>query len=67
MKPEGVVHLKTDSEFLHGYTLGLLQGLDCEILTAHHDIYGAPEYQPDTQYLREIKNEVAEATSPYLC
>ncbi len=55
MKPEGVVHLKTDSEFLHGYTLGLLQGLGCDILTAHHDIYGAPEYQPDTQYLREIK------------
>ena len=27
LKPEGLVHLKTDSEFMHGYTLGLLQGL----------------------------------------
>jgi len=35
----GIVHLKTDSEFLHGYTLGLLQGLQQEILYAHHHIY----------------------------
>ena len=25
--PEGVVNLKTDSEFMHGYTLGLLHGM----------------------------------------
>ena len=35
----GLIHLKTDSEFLHGYTIGLLQGLGHEILMAHHDIY----------------------------
>jgi len=43
---EGVVHLKSDSEFLHGYTLGLLQQNNHEILYAHHDIYNnsyAPE------------------------
>ncbi|NGZ89763.1 tRNA (guanosine(46)-N7)-methyltransferase TrmB [Psychroflexus maritimus] len=39
LKPEGVVHLKTDSEYMHGYTLGLLQGSGHEILYAHHDIY----------------------------
>ncbi len=55
LKPEGLIHLKTDSEFLHGYTLGLLQGLGHEILTAHHDIYGAPEYKPHTKHLRDIK------------
>ncbi len=36
---KGVVHLKTDSEFLHGYTLGLLQEGNHNILYAHHDIY----------------------------
>ncbi len=36
---EGVVHLKTDSEFLHGYTLGLLQEGEHEIVYAHHHIY----------------------------
>jgi len=40
LKPEGVVHLKTDSEFLHGYTLGLLHGLNHTIHYAHHDVYG---------------------------
>ena len=39
LKPNGVVHLKTDSEYMHGYTLGLLQGSGHEILYAHHDIY----------------------------
>ncbi len=46
VKPGGLIHLKTDSEFMHGYTLGLLHGLGYEILYAHHDIYSnlhAPE------------------------
>ncbi|WP_339702720.1 tRNA (guanosine(46)-N7)-methyltransferase TrmB [uncultured Marixanthomonas sp.] len=40
LKPDGLVHLKTDSEFMHGYTLGLLHGLDEKIEYAHHDVYG---------------------------
>ncbi len=46
LKPDGVVHLKTDSEFMHGYTLGLLQGLDLEVSYANHDVYkneGSPK------------------------
>ncbi len=39
LKPDGIIHLKTDSEFLHGYTIGLLQGMGHEILHAHHDTY----------------------------
>jgi len=39
LNDKGVIHLKTDSEFLHGYTIGLLQGSGHEILYAHHDIY----------------------------
>ncbi len=63
LKKGGIMHLKTDSEFLHGYTLGLLQGLDYQILTAHHDIYGAPEYDPDTPLLREIRTYYEELFS----
>ena len=40
------MHLKTDSEFMHGYTLGLLHGLGLEIVYANHDVYrnaGSPE------------------------
>lgn len=46
LKADGVVHLKTDSEYMHGYTLGLLEGLGHEIQYANHDIYnqeGSPE------------------------
>ncbi|MCB0474973.1 MAG: tRNA (guanosine(46)-N7)-methyltransferase TrmB [Flavobacteriaceae bacterium] len=42
LNPEGIVHLKTDSEFLHGYTLGLLQEGKHEVIYAHHDIYNNP-------------------------
>ena len=63
LKPGGAIHLKTDSEFLHGYTLGLLQGLGYEIETAHHDIYGALEYEPNTPHLREIKTYYEELFS----
>ncbi|MFN2260689.1 MAG: tRNA (guanosine(46)-N7)-methyltransferase TrmB [Psychroflexus sp.] len=39
LNPDGLIHLKTDSEFMHGYTLGILEGLGFEIMYAHHDIY----------------------------
>lgn len=42
----GFVHLKTDSEFLHGYLLGILHEGKHEIMYAHHNIYNsssAPE------------------------
>ena len=42
LKPEGIINLKTDSEFMHGYTLGLLQGEGHEIIYTHHDIYKNP-------------------------
>lgn len=63
LKPGGTIHLKTDSEFLHGYTLGLLQGLGYEIISAHHDIYGAQEYDPKTEKLREIRTYYEELFS----
>ncbi|HLV91930.1 MAG TPA: tRNA (guanosine(46)-N7)-methyltransferase TrmB [Aequorivita sp.] len=46
LRPEGVIHLKTDSEFMHGYTLGLLSGMEEIIEYSNHDVYnnhGAPE------------------------
>ena len=41
LKESGMVHLKTDSEFLHGYLLGLLHEGEHEVLYAHHDIYNS--------------------------
>lgn len=38
---QGLIHLKTDSEFMHGYTLGLLHGLGHKVLYANHNIYNS--------------------------
>ncbi len=46
LKDDGIVHLKTDSEFLHGFTLGILDGYNHEILYATHDLYGNTELTP---------------------
>ncbi len=52
LKPEGTVNLKTDSEFMHGYTLGLLHGEGHDVLYANHDIYrqeGSPSEVTEIQ------------------
>ncbi|OWW26412.1 tRNA (guanosine(46)-N7)-methyltransferase TrmB [Zobellia sp. OII3] len=46
LRPDGLMHLKTDSEFMHGYTLGLLHGLGLTVNYANHDVYkneGSPK------------------------
>ena len=56
LKENGLIHLKTDSEFLHGYTLGLLQGLAKEIVYSNHDIYrlaGSPQIVTSVQTFYE--------------
>ena len=64
LKPEGVANLKTDSEFMHGYTLGLLHGEGHEVLYANHNVYkqgGSPEEVTsiqtfyESQYLEKNK------------
>lgn len=64
LKPDGVVNLKTDSEFMHGYTLGLLHGEGHEVLYANHNVYkqeGSPEEVTsiqtfyESQYLEQDK------------
>ncbi|NHM06691.1 tRNA (guanosine(46)-N7)-methyltransferase TrmB [Flavobacterium sp. CYK-4] len=56
LKPDGVVNLKTDSEFMHGYTLGLLHGEGHQVLYANHDVYknhGSPEIVTSIQTFYE--------------
>lgn len=56
LKPDGVMNLKTDSEFMHGYTLGLLHGEGHEVLYANHNVYkneGAPREVLDIQTFYE--------------
>ena len=56
LKPDGIVNLKTDSEFMHGYTLGLLHGEGHEVLYANHNIYineGSPKEVTEIQTFYE--------------
>ena len=61
----GIVNLKTDSEFMHGYTLGLLHGEGHEILNANHNVYkneGSPKEVTATQTFYE--NQYLEVGKP---
>jgi len=56
LNADGTVHLKTDSEFMHGYTLGLLHGAGHEVLYANHDVYtneGSPKEVTEIQTFYE--------------
>ncbi|QVY64659.1 tRNA (guanosine(46)-N7)-methyltransferase TrmB [Polaribacter sp. Q13] len=56
LNEDGIMNLKTDSEFMHGYTLGLLHGEGHEILYANHTVYkneGAPKEVTETQTFYE--------------
>ena len=64
LKPKGLVNLKTDSDFMFGYSLGILEGKDLKIKYAHHDIYNnksSPEISRQVQtyyekmFLKESK------------
>jgi tRNA (guanine-N7-)-methyltransferase len=58
LKKDGIVNLKTDSEFMHGYTLGLLHGAGHEVLYANHDVYkqeGSPEEVTSIQTFYEAQ------------
>ena len=58
IKPKGYIHLKTDSEFLYGYTLGLIESGWGKLDYAHHDIYHnvhAPEEATAVQTFYEKK------------
>ena len=65
LKPGALLHLKTDSEFMHGYTLGLLHGAGYDVLYANHDVYkneGSPKEVLELQTFYE--NQYLEKGKP---
>lgn len=65
LQQNGLVHLKTDSEFMHGYTLGILQARNMEILYSNHDVYkneGSPKEVLEIQTFYE--NQYLELGKP---
>ena len=65
IKENGEIHLKTDSEFLHGYTLGLLKGLGHEIVYANHNVYRNEGSPPDVLNIQtHYENQFLEMGKP---
>lgn len=52
LKPGGTVNLKCDSEYLHGYTHGIVQLLGLEVEESYHDIY--EQIQPNEGILFDV-------------
>lgn len=42
LKKNAPIHLKTDSQFLHGFTLGIITGEKHILEDSTHDLYGSP-------------------------
>lgn len=59
LRPEGVIHLKTDSQELHAFTLEVLSEIGTRPLEAYTDIdpimASRPELQIPTRYEREFR------------
>jgi len=57
--PNGIINLKTDSEFLHGYMLGLINSTNfLQLIYSNHNIYnnsGAPNDVLSIQTFYELK------------
>lgn len=55
----GIINLKTDSEFLHGYTLGIIRSNHfLDLIYSNHDIYnqtGSPKYVTEIKTFYELK------------
>ena len=41
LKPNSVIHLKTDNQFLHGFTLGVIAGEGHQLIDSTNDLYAS--------------------------
>ncbi|NER10301.1 tRNA (guanine-N(7)-)-methyltransferase [Muriicola jejuensis] len=65
LKEKGTVHLKTDSEFMHGYTLGILHASEMEVLYANHDVYRNEGSPPEVLRIQTFyENQYLELGKP---
>lgn len=53
----GTINLKTDSEFMHGYTLGILHGMEHDILYANHNVYRNEGSPPEVTGIQTFYEE----------
>ncbi len=66
---DGLIHLKTDSNFMYEYTKAIAEHNDLEILEATDDVYAAEEVKPELQIRTFYENQFLERGIPskYIC
>lgn len=56
LKKDGSIHLKTDSEYLHGYTHGIVYAEGHEVIISSHDVYHhSNTHKHIPRYVKEIQ------------
>jgi len=61
---EGIINLKTDSQFLYGYTLGIIEGHKHKLLDCVEDIYGVHQLRQDMDVKTHYEKIYLEKETP---
>ena len=61
---EGIINLKTDSQFLYGYTLGIIEGHKHKLLDCVEDIYGVHQLRKDMDVKTHYEKIYLEKETP---
>ncbi len=64
LQKEGIINLKTDSQFLYGYTLGIIEGHKHKLLDCVEDIYGVHQLRQDMDVKTHYEKIYLEKETP---
>ena len=64
LQKEGIINLKTDSQFLYGYTLGIIDGHKHKLLDCVEDIYGVHQLRQDMDVKTHYEKIYLEKETP---
>ena len=64
LEKEGIINLKTDSQFLYGYTLGIIEGNKHKLLDCVEDIYGVHQLRQDMDVKTHYEKIYLEKETP---
>ena len=69
LKKKGLIHLKTDSYFLYGFTLGIIESEKHMLIDATHDIYNSKLEYEDMEIKTYYENRYLKKGLPitYIC
>ena len=64
LKKDGIINLKTDSQFLYGFTLGIIEGEGHKLLDCTNDLYGVHQIRENMDIKTHYENLFLEKNIP---